>query len=37
MFDLFNLLSGKTNLHKSELILEEWNAMLPAQIVPWSA
>jgi len=27
MFDLLNLFSGRINLHKSELILEKWNAM----------
>jgi len=35
--DLLNLLSGRSNLHKSELILQEWNAILPAQIARRSA
>jgi len=37
MADLLNLFSGRNNLHKSELILQEWNAMLPAQIAHQSA
>jgi len=37
MVDLLNLFSGMINLHKSELILQEWNAMLPAQIARRSA
>jgi len=32
-----NLLSGRIDFHKSEPILEKWNAMLPAQIAHWSA
>ena len=32
MVDLLNLISGRINLHKSALILEEWNAMPPAKI-----
>jgi len=37
MVHLLNLFSGRINLHKSELILEEWNAMLPSQIARLSA
>jgi len=37
MVDLLNLLSGRINSHKSELILEEWNVKLPAQIARRSA
>jgi len=37
MVDLLNLFSSRINLHKSELILQEWNAMLPAQIARLSA
>jgi len=37
MVDLVNLFSGRINLHKSELILQEWNTMLPAQIARRSA
>jgi len=37
MVHLSNLFSGRINLHKSEVILEEWNAMLPAQIARRSA
>jgi len=32
LVDLLNFFSGRINLHKSELILKEWNAMLPAKI-----
>jgi len=37
MVDLLNVFSGRINLHKSKLILQEWNAMLPAQIARRSA
>jgi len=35
MVDLLNLFSGRINLHKSELIVQEWNAMFArADCVP---
>jgi len=37
MVHLLNLFSGRVSLHNSELILEEWNAMLPSQITRRSA
>jgi len=37
MVHLLSLFSGRVNLHNSELILEEWNAMLPSQITRRSA
>jgi len=37
LVNLLSLFSGRINLHKFELILEEWNAMLPTQIARRSA
>ena len=37
MVHLLNIFSGRVILHNSELIVEEWNAMLPSQITRRSA
>ena len=37
MDHVLSLFSGRVNLHNSELILEEWNAMLRSQITRRSA
>jgi len=37
MVDFLNIFSSRINLHKFEIILQEWNTMLPTQIARRSA